>query len=100
MAVSRELKAARRAMHVCTECGGPLDDPASKFRCFACRQPPEQRKVLLAERAEEERVTLKRERCKACVWSTWTGLSYHCPFPVGSCIELKKHTEGGEKDGA
>lgn len=30
-------------------------------------------------------------RCKGCIWATWTGLRWYCPF--GRCVRLEDGKE-------
>ena len=107
------LRAQRREMGVCTDCGGELDKPGTFLRCMACRDKtkkysqdwretqrkedaksielvnadPQVMRKQIQNQIEADKRMRQANRCLKCPYGTYTGVSVHCPFPEGVCMK-------------
>lgn len=97
----------RKKMHICVDCGDPVDYPDKYVRCKACRSYHKKalrdwreamnekaERLAMKEAAEKAIQAEKNERlvrrCAHCEWASFTGASFVCPFPEGACMKQQE----------
>lgn len=94
--ITKEKRAEWERMGLCTVCGGINLDPAYRH-CARCRDKQREKRAKYAFNAYvEEKKTVRPaispdHKCWNCVWSSFAGDRFFCPFGVGMCAKEKKY---------
>lgn len=92
----RKLHEMRRAMGICIQCSGMIDDVQYAI-CARCREKKREANARYRENMKklhekcvpiepEEKIVPEDHKCWTCVWGKYVGTGFYCPL-VGKCVK-------------